>query len=368
MKKRAALCLILILHLFILPVGANEYKTDELKKYVPEDVMELIPEDIFSDDIEKSASAVSEISGLPFILKYAVHSLSGAFSDLVASFSGVTGIIILGSALRLLLKEEKRAAFDLCSSLCAAAMVFGMQYSVIESVGKYLFDLTALMGGMIPVMSAVYAAGGSLATAAASGSGMLVFVSVCELACAKVILPFTKICFALSITGVLCRDIGISGILKMMKKVAVFVLAFLAAVCSAVLSLQNVIAQASDSAAAKIVKFSLGSLVPIVGGALGDTVKTIFAGLSLVKSSLGVLGVVFVFLLTMPILAKLVVNKFLFGVSSAIASLIGAKNEEKFLSDVSGTQDMLIAVCAISFLMFTTAFGLFIRATLGGGA
>lgn len=367
MKIKYVLCLALIIYVMILPISASEYGTDELKRYIPDDLLELIPNDVFSDDIEKSASAVSEISGLSFVFKYVLQSISDSFPEMLVSFSGVIGIIIFGTAIRLLIKEEKRAAFDLCSSLCTAAMVFKLQYTLILDSEKYLSEVSALTGGMIPVMSAVYAAGGNLASASASANGMLIFGAVCELFCSGVMIPLVKICFAVSLAGTLCRDIGISEAGKFINKSAIFILTFLAAVSAAVMSCQSVIAQGADSAATKIVKFSLGALVPIVGGAMGDTVKTIFAGLSLVKNTLGVFGVVLIFLFTMPILAKLFVSKFLFGVSSALSSLIGAKKEGKFLSDVSGVQNMLIAVCAVSFLMFTTAFGIFIKSTLGAG-
>lgn len=362
-----AVCCALILCFFIVPLSASEYKTDELKEYIPSDVLELIPDDVFSDDIEKSASAVSAISGFSFVFKFVLRSFFGILPNMLTSFSGVLGVIILSSAVRLLIKDENNSAFDMCSSLCTSALVFKLQYMLIESVEKYLLELSVLIGGMIPVMSTLYAAGGSLSTAAVNSSGMLVFLTVCETVCAGIMLPLTKACYALSIAQTLCRDIDISGITKFIKKNAVFALTFLAAVCSAVLSYQNVLAQGADTAATKIVKFSLGAFVPIVGGAMGDTVKTIFSGLSLVKSTIGVLGVVLVFLCTMPILARLFVSKFLLGASSALSSLIGAKNEQKFLSEVSGIQNMLIAVCAVSFLMFTAAFGIFIKSTLGAG-
>ena len=355
----------ILIFVFTISASASSYSMEELKEFIPSDLLELVPGDVFSEDVEKSADAVAKISGFSYVLKRIFYAFTGAFGESLKSFYSVFGILVIGSSLRLF--GNYNDAFDILSSMCTAALVFSIQYKMIESVEIYLGELCVLMGGIIPMMSALYAAGGNLSSAAVNANGMLVFLAVIERVCIDIILPIVKLCYALSIAQILCKNVNISGINKLVNKTAVFVLGFVSTLAAAVLSYQSILAQGADSTASKIVRFSLGALVPIVGGAIGDSVKTLFSGMLLVKNTLGVLGVVLIFLLVLPPLVKLFLNKLMLGLSLGLASFLGADTEEKFFSDISGVHNLLIAVCAFSSLMFLVALGVFMRTGIAAG-
>ncbi len=355
MKKITLLFLFLVI--FTSSASASPYAPDAIKEYIPSDIVELIPEDVFSEDAEKSAAAVSEISGFSYILKYVIHVFGSAFNGLLSSFIGVFAVLAVGSCARIFGKGSE--TFEMLCSMCTAALVFGIQYKMINAVEVYLGEISVLMGGVIPMMSALSAAGGNVTSAAVSANAMLIFLAICERVCIDMIIPIVKLCYALSVAGILSRNVNISSVTKLINKTAVFVIGFVSTLSAALLSYQNVLAQGADTTASKIVKFSLGALVPIVGGAIGDTVKTLFSGIVLIKNTLGVLGVVLIFLCVLPPLVKLFLNKFMLSFCSFASGMFGAK--DSFFSDVSGVQNLLIAVCAFSSLMFLVALGAFIR-------
>jgi len=357
--RRYTVVLCLFLYIFTFPISAAPYGTAELKEYIPDDIIELIPEDVFSDDVEKSASAVSEISGFSYFLKYIFKTFGASFDLTLSSFLGVFAILTVGSCVRLFGRGNE--TFETVLSMCSASLVFGIQYKIIGAVRTYLGELSVLMGGVIPMMSALSAAGGNVSSAAVNANAMLIFLSVCERVCIDIILPIVKICYALSVAGIICKNVNISGITGLINKTAVFVLGFVSTLAAALLTYQNVLAQGADTTASKVMKFSLGALVPIVGGAIGDTVKTLFSGLVLIKNTLGVLGVVLIFLCVLPPLIRLFLNKLFLSFCSALSEFFSAGKKESFFADVSGIQNLLIAVCAFSSLMFLVALGAFMR-------
>ena len=362
---------VLIIAISLCPqLSAAENGIYELEDSIPRDVAEYLPEEVFSGDANESTEALTKISGLAFILKYILRILTGSFPKVLPAFFSLLGIAVMCGTLKTFTANMKTSVGEcasVCISFCLASIVFGIQYLIVRATEEYLVKIATVMRSMIPVMSAIYTAGGNFSSASANGCGMLVFLSVSELVLSNVLLPMVKICFALFFAGLISGNLGFGGVGEAVKKAAVFFLTFIASVIGAVTAFQSVLSQSADNAASRIVKFSLGSFVPIVGSALSDTVRSMSTGLSLVKNSVGIFGIVIIVLIALPPLIFAFLHKFSFFILSAVSGMLGCEREARFFTEVSGLQNLIIAIICISSLLFVMSMSVFVASSLAMG-
>ena len=362
----------LLFVMFCECINAGDYGLDSFKESIPSDIADLIPDDAFSEDAETSAAAVAGVSGFGFFADYISRLLFEGFPDAVSLLFSLLGMLILCGAVKLFAKSIKSpsvaASFELCTSFSFAAIVFKTQFLILSATEEYLTRLGVIMGAMIPVMSTVYAAGGNISSASVNGCGMLIFLEFSELVLSDVLLPLVKFCYALSFAGLISGSLKLGGLSAIIRKTSTFAITFVASVIGAVMAFQNVLSQSADNAASRIVKFSLGSFIPIVGSALSDTVKTLSSGLTRVKNSTGVLGIVLIILIALPPLIAVFLHKFSLGVAAAFSDMLGCEKETGFLSEVASLQNMIVAVICISALVFVFSVSTFIASTLVVGA
>ena len=136
----------------------------------------------------------------------------------------------------------------------------------------------------------------------------------------------------------------------------------------AILAAQSAIAAGSDSVSLRAVKFVTGSTIPIVGGAVNESMKTLASSVGLLKKCFGITGIAVISLLTLPIISMLLMSQFSLNLASSAAELLNCADEKKLLDGISGVYGMLIAVtvsCALMFIFLLTLFTLSATALLG---
>lgn len=333
----------------------------------------------FSEDIDRFCDSVpDEIKDrLPYIKKLADGGVLDPYVISVESFGKEAERIISDSS-GIILKNLPRFLIIIVLSyiLCCAARLFGgktadaaeiivltviaLQFFKsgivdIESLSSYLEALTKTAQALTSLLVSVLIAGGSVTSAAVASGAISVICTVVHYLFSNVVMPLISMSLALSVAGStgLCPFADSLG--TFLRKSAVWITVIVSTVSTFVLALQSVLARSADTVGIKTVKFAVGSFVPIVGGAVSETVNTVSAGLSYIKNTCGAVGVAVLIFIVLPPIASLFASKIALMLSSGAAGLFECKKEQKILSSLSGTVDSLIAlfICSgASFIIF----------------
>lgn len=343
----------------------------EMLEGLPEEITPFLPDGIYSSDAEEAGKAVSDMSGADYIFSV-IGELTGAkLGDALALLAALIGVIILSAifgAVRNSLKSDALSkAVGFCSSCAIFSAVIAVQYRQLSEVSVFFDRIKSLMLGMIPVTGAIYAMGGNVSTAAASSGTLYVFLTFCETLCAGTVLPVASLCTAFAMCGVLSPSISLKGLTDTVKKTYTFVLGFVMTVLLAVLASQTTLSTASDSVASRAAKLVASSVIPVVGGSVGDTLKTVGSSVGFIKSTAGISGIIFIFLLLLPTLISLLLTRLVFMLAGAVAELLGCTTESKLLGELSGIYGMVIAVVSMVSVMFILAMAIFVKTTLAVG-
>ena len=112
--------------------------------------------------------------------------------------------------------------------------------------------------------------------------------------------------------------------------------------------------------ASAVIGFVLG-LIPIVGGALGDTFRTVALGVAFLKSTVGVGVMIVLFLMLLPVLISLLLSRLSFRLSLTVAELLGCDIESRLLHELVGIYGTIIAVVSMCAVFLIFALTLFVK-------
>ena len=109
------------------------------------------------------------------------------------------------------------------------------------------------------------------------------------------------------------------------------------------------------------------NIIPIVGGSVGETLRTVASSVGYIKSVCGIGAIIFIILLVLPILVTLLLTRTVFIISVAVADLLGCERESRALSELDSIYGTLVAVVCMVSVMFIFALTLFVRCTVAAG-
>ena len=135
----------------------------------------------------------------------------------------------------------------------------------------------------------------------------------------------------------------------------------------AVLASCAALCAAADSASARTARLVSGLTIPIVGSGVGESLRVVAGSVQYLKSIVGIGGIVFVLLLLLPTLLSLIVTRTVLLLGSGVAEMLGCPTEGKLLSELGAVWGTMIAVVAMSSVMFILALGIFVRVAVAVG-
>ena len=375
-------CVFLLLF-FCLPISADETEAlsydfqtmpqgyGEMAEALPEELQDSLSDELFSQDAEVAGTALGELLQPNNLFATLSEQLSLGIREAVWLLARLCGLLLLAAVLTRLQEsigsDALSGAVRFCTTTAIFSAIIALQWEHLQAVGVFFERLISLMSATIPVMGALWAMGGNVATAAAGTGTLYVFLTFCENLCAKTILPIVCFCTALALCNTLSGDSGLKGIASSVKKIYTFTLGLLMTLLLSCLSSQTTLSAAADTTAARTAKLVSSTVIPIVGGSVGETLRTVGAGVQYLKSVAGIGGIVLLGYLVLPTLISLIFTRLAFLLSVGIADLLGCDRESRLLSELGSIYGCILAVVAMSSVMFVLAMVIFIKTVVAVG-
>lgn len=324
-----------------------------------EGLVEDLPEGFFDEDVTKSGAAVEKASSPAFLRSFVLSLLVPGLTEALSFFAKLIGLLTLAAALRLLGGESAGRATGLCVGAGIIWLVLTAEGGDLSGTLGYFDNLTLLVDLLLPLTGALYAMGGNVKAAVVNSGGFSILLWLTENLCAGSVKSFSGIGTALSVCGTLAPGSGFEGILRFMKKTYTLLLSAVAVLLCFSLSVQTSLSAAADSVAMRGAKLLAGSAIPVVGGSVGDTVKTLSSSLSFLKNTVGLGGVLLLVFLILPPLCSLVLHRMVLSAAGTCADVLGLPEEKKLLEGFAELYGFLIAalsVCSVATVFFLTVF------------
>lgn len=361
MRGRGVVLLTVLFLLFSCPLGVaaaeerEEGGAQDGKDAFLEELRTLLPEG-FSPDVT-DADALGEAVGVRALFSFLLGEVRGAGDEVLSFF-----FLLMGASLFFSLAGALRAGAggtlgEICETALAAVLslaLFERMHALLEETAEGLSGAGRFFGGILPLLTGITAAGGGGTTAASQAMTMEMTLSVLTALTDGVLLPLAMTLFALGLLGAIGGEGGgaLVGMTGSVRRLFLWLVGVVTAVLAAALAMQSVISSAADSAAMRAARFAAADLLPLVGGAVSGALSAAASGLLYVKSIVGVSSVAALLFLSLPVLVRLLLYRAAFGVAIGFLSCTGAKAGERTLSAFRAALDTLIALCALSLLLY----------------
>ncbi|MBR5139982.1 MAG: hypothetical protein IKV16_02900 [Clostridia bacterium] len=285
-----------------------------------------------------------------------IDGVSAAFSkkreQLVSFFLTVIGFAILCAVCEgasfLGSGEDKSLSAAVLTVMSVS--VYPSIYSVLVSTRASLEQLSLFFGSALPIMSAINAASGAVKTAAVQAANMNIILGIIGAIATDLLLPLSFAILALA----LISSFGESGTLKTaksIKRLFTFGLGIVTAASSAAISLQTVIASASDSAALRAARYAAGGLIPVVGSSVSSAISTLAGGLAYAKSTVGVGAIIAIACVVSFPLLSLLIHRLVFSVAESMLEYLDSSAASRCFSAYKTAFDTVISVYVMSTLV-----------------
>lgn len=303
------------------------------------------------------------------LLELFLKIITGKMNNPLKIFASVLSIIVLCAMMECFKvsfgEKSLEGLFSLVSAVLIGLIIVVPMMECISHVCSAITLSSDFMLVFVPVVTILLAASGKPLTA--SGLNLVIFTAA-ELISrfsSSLLVPLLCIYLAFSIVGVLSPDINLSGLSEILKKSVNFILGLFSTIFVSLLSLQGVLGQSADTVATRTTKFLVGSFVPVVGGAIGDTITTVQGCVALTKNTVGAFGLIAALLIYIPIAAELIIWVLCIQSCSAAAALFGLKTAGELLKAIGYTLSLLLSILLFCAVLLIISTGIMV--VIGGG-
>ena len=334
---------------------------DSLDDSLPDDVKDTI--DSAGIDISNWQSMLSPSPKK--IISMFVDIARGSFKKPIKDMVIIAGVVVLVGLIKgTAAAENFSEPLNIVIGCAVAVTVFASSAGVISQGMSAVETTSDFMLALIPVLAGIITAAGNPTLALTYGSFAMAAAQAAAQTAGNIIMPLCGAFSAFGVSASLSPELELTKLADMIKKLTIGVLSFVAAF-SAVLGLKSLLAGSADTLASKGIKLALSSAVPIVGGALSDAYSSIIGSVSLLKSTVGVFGVIAVVMIDLPVVLQLTARIILLKLLGVLSSSMGDDTTGEVLDTLSSALTVINAAVIFTAALFIISTGIVISVKAG---
>lgn len=237
-------------------------------------------------------------------------------------------------------------------------------FSTALSYGTEVVNhMTSFMNKLTPVLIFSIFTCCKSVSAAAFEPVLSASVYVVSIVIEKCLVPLMTFSAVLSVAGNIGETTGISGFIKIVRSVTKWLMALVITLFTGINAIYGFTAASLDAVSAKTIKFAVGSLVPVVGGFLSDTLDTVTSSAGLIKNAVGASGIIIMCGICVVPIIKLGVMQLLLKLCAAVAEPVTDKRISGMLWSMSEAVTSVFGVTILTAVLFVVNICIILRAT-----
>ena len=336
---------------------------EDLLQELPDDIAELLPEELFSSDFNEIIKGIEELSGWEYIINIIFDIVGLNLKDVLKVLAVICSILVITSTINAMRDTFKNEATNkVLQIICGIVFVMSIIELSREPLAKtvsLLDNMRLFINTLSPLICSMYAMGGNVSSALVSNYGMIVFLTIFDNICVIALEIILNVCISITLASTFLGEGNLTSLSSAIKKGFTFFIGLLMLVFTTVISTQSLLASKADTLTSKTAKMLASQMIPLVGSTVGESLRTAGASIEYLRSSVGVLLVVVLFLIILPTLVSIFLYRTALILSNAVAGLLGCGKEGGMLIELSSIYGYVLAIlsiCTIGLLFLITIF------------
>lgn len=332
------------------------------------------------------AFTVPEISGYDMFCVNVSEIVSGKFSlDPVDIFNNVINMVLAEvkafsgqTAVLLVMTMLSSSVCNLDNSLgenAGGKAAFFTFFTVIGGIALSCFstalaygtevisNMILFMNKLTPILMLMLFSCCKSVSAAAFEPVLSAAVFVVSVVIEKCLAPLMTFSAILAVAGNVGDKSRISGFVRMIKSITKWLMALIITLFTGINAIYGFTASSLDAVGAKTIKFAVGSLVPVVGGFLSDTLDTVASSAGLLKNAVGVSGMIIIVGICIAPVVKIGIMQMLLKLTAAITEPICDKRISGMIWDISEAVTSVFGIVILTSVLFLINICIILTAT-----
>lgn len=318
--------------------------TDGLDEGLPKEAEELMP--------EISPSEQGDLwESIKTVFFNAIGNTGQSLKSGLRLCAVLLGITTLCAIVELSAVGKYAGVITVAGALGICAAIVGTMQTMVSLAVGTVQDISAYSACFMPVMASVAAMSGCVTASTALYAGTVLFVELLLQLISKLLLPAVFLYLAISTAEAALSSDMLSELREFIGWLISKSLRILLYLFLAYMSATSVISGAADAAALKATKAAVSGMIPVVGGIISDASETLLASASILKSSIGIFGMVAVVATCLLPFLRVGIQYLLLKVTAAISGTVGLQSHIKLLKHCADAMGYLLAMCGTSALL-----------------
>ena len=242
-------------------------------------------------------------------------------------------------------------AFGICFLVIMGIVIHSFQVT-FKIAQAALSEMVNFMYAITPLIFSLIAAGGGVTTATIVHPLLISSVGLVSGTVSNIIFPLIMVAGLLGMVNYLAEGFQVMKLAHIFKSAAIGMIGLVMALFIGFITIQGFAASVADSMALRTAKYVSNTFLPVVGGALSDTMEMAASCSMVLKSGLGIYGLGLIVLITVFPLAKILSLAAIYHLTAAIIQPLGNNRLADALQTVGGTFLNLFGAVAVVGLMF----------------
>lgn len=228
---------------------------------------------------------------------------------------------------------------------------------VYNLCSQTMTDMTRLMEVLIALLVPLVLVTGGIASAGVLQAVLLGALTFFTVLMTRLILPATFLSGIFVLANSFTDKPYIKKMAGFLRTFAVTAMGMIVTILSGISALQGMATGSADTVLLKTARFSLDNFIPVIGGFASDSVDLIMSCTKVIKSGVGIFGLLILLTMLLVPLIKLVVIALIYKVAGILSEPIATREISGCFTELGScivTMAVILLLGAILFLIFVT--------------
>ena len=292
--------------------------------------------------------------GLQAVLETGSGELPGVVRKAVRSCVLLLAVVLLCGMAHSLSEGAGEAGLKmvpLVGSLAVTAVAVTDVNSMLGMGKRTLESMTSFANVLLPAAAALTAATGAITGAAARQMAAVLFSDLLMNVISGLLTPLVYAYLAASVAYAALGNEGLKRIAGMLKWTVSSVLTVILLAFVGYLTVSGVVAGTADAATVKAAKLAMSSAVPVVGGILSDAAETVLASAGVLRSAVGVYGMIAVLMMCLIPFLQLAVHYLAYKFTSAVSASVSDGRTAGLIDSIGSAFGLILGMTGAGALL-----------------
>ena len=315
---------------------------------IPAEVTDAVPPEASAllDGADGAAPEGTLWTGIGRLWRSACAYVRTALESQASGAAVLLGIVLLCS-----MAESCFAAAD-APGVPRFVTVAGSLAIALVAAGDFQLDVFAK--ALLPTLAAAVAAGGGYVTAGAQQVATVFFTNLLISVIRKVLLPLLYGCIAAAAADAMAPGHSLKKIGTGIRKGVSWALTALLLAFRGFLTVSGAASGAADALTVQLTRSAIATAVPVVGSILSDATGAVLAGAGMLKSAVGVFGLLAVLAICLTPFVTMAVQYLLYKLAAFLAGTVTEEPLAELIDALGSAFGLMLGMtgsCALALLI-----------------